>query len=120
MCVGKPLTLGNVGASPNTGKPGGETLAGCPGRIRTGLRRFSNRSARITPVSPTRPLRDGGASGGGPASFRRTMVRKITYCTRKATILAPIAPVDVWREALHRTGEVLKATGFPAKIADGR
>jgi hypothetical protein len=41
MCVGKPRTLGNVGASPSTGKPGGETLlAGCPGRIRTGLRRF--------------------------------------------------------------------------------
>src|SRR6266851_10147362 len=49
---------------------------------------ISNRSARITPVSPTRPLRDGGGlRRAAPRSFRRHDGRKITYCTRKATIL---------------------------------
>src|ERR1700730_3041801 len=52
-----------------------------------------------------------------PRSFRRTMVRKITYCTRKATTLAPMAPTEM-NHAQTLNGSVKAMAMFSAPRAN--
>src|SRR5215467_1347741 len=59
------------------------------------------------------PQEMAGPQAAAPRRFRRTIVRKITYCTRNATTLAPMAPTAM-NQAQTLNGSVSAMTRFSA------
>ncbi len=104
-----PLTLGNVDGSPTPGNHTAETgLAGCPGRIRTGLRRFrtgllaSRQCHRLAlygmaGASGGRPRAASGGTMGGKSRIARGRPRSCGRETCSMYALLGFSKYILWR-----------------------
>src|ERR1700730_3347126 len=99
-----------------------ELYRGNGSRRRKGLRGTSDQR-RLAPISAAyvsalaKIYKMAWPPAAAPRSFRRTMVRKITYCMRKATTLAPMAPTEI-NHAQTLNGSVKAMAMFSAPRAN--